>query len=176
TVTLTVTDDEGDTDTDTAHVTVSREPYVPACSNGKDDDGDGLVDMEDPGCSSPSDPSEYNRGSSGPESGLTVASISTYGEGGYERAVPGDIVTVEVVLQNRLDQDLEDLRVTYKVPWLGVKQRGGQFSLDDGERHTETLQVYLPWDAELGEHYTEISVSNGDLRRSLHRMLEVTEG
>jgi murein DD-endopeptidase MepM/ murein hydrolase activator NlpD len=30
----------------------------PACSNGVDDDGDGLVDMADPGCTSPSDTSE----------------------------------------------------------------------------------------------------------------------
>jgi hypothetical protein len=33
-------------------------PAPPACSNGVDDDGDGLVDMADPGCSSPEDTSE----------------------------------------------------------------------------------------------------------------------
>jgi hypothetical protein len=32
-----------------------------ACSNGYDDDGDGYVDMSDPGCSSPTDSSEYNQ-------------------------------------------------------------------------------------------------------------------
>jgi murein DD-endopeptidase MepM/ murein hydrolase activator NlpD len=31
---------------------------APACSNGIDDDGDGLVDAEDPDCASPADPSE----------------------------------------------------------------------------------------------------------------------
>jgi hypothetical protein len=31
---------------------------APACSNGSDDDGDGLVDMADPDCSSPQDTSE----------------------------------------------------------------------------------------------------------------------
>ncbi|MGN6275755.1 MAG: lytic murein transglycosylase [Solirubrobacterales bacterium] len=31
---------------------------APACSNGVDDDGDGLVDMQDPGCESPEDNSE----------------------------------------------------------------------------------------------------------------------
>jgi hypothetical protein len=35
-------------------------PPPPACSNGVDDDGDGLVDMADPGCSSTSDTDEYN--------------------------------------------------------------------------------------------------------------------
>jgi Transglycosylase SLT domain len=31
---------------------------APACANGVDDDGDGLVDQEDPDCESPEDPSE----------------------------------------------------------------------------------------------------------------------
>ena len=31
---------------------------VPACSNEVDDDGDGLVDLEDPDCESPSDTTE----------------------------------------------------------------------------------------------------------------------
>ncbi|MGH2926564.1 MAG: hypothetical protein ACRDK1_11415, partial [Solirubrobacterales bacterium] len=35
-------------------------PASAACSNGIDDDGDGLVDTADPGCSSPSDGDESN--------------------------------------------------------------------------------------------------------------------
>jgi Transglycosylase SLT domain len=38
---------------------------LPACSDLVDNDGDGLVDMADPGCSSPVDTSEYNAPSSG---------------------------------------------------------------------------------------------------------------
>ncbi|PIR88206.1 MAG: hypothetical protein COU10_00395 [Candidatus Harrisonbacteria bacterium CG10_big_fil_rev_8_21_14_0_10_45_28] len=34
--------------------------YNPACSDGIDNDGDGKVDMNDPGCTSASDNSEYN--------------------------------------------------------------------------------------------------------------------
>ncbi len=33
-------------------------PNVPQCQNGRDDDGDGLVDMNDPGCSTPDDNNE----------------------------------------------------------------------------------------------------------------------
>ncbi len=33
---------------------------VSACDNGKDDDGDGLADLLDPGCASPADTSELN--------------------------------------------------------------------------------------------------------------------
>src|SRR3954453_5812951 len=33
---------------------------IPQCSNRVDDDGDGLTDLADPGCSGPLDNSEYN--------------------------------------------------------------------------------------------------------------------
>ena len=39
------------------------------CSNVNDDDGDGLVDLGDPGCSGPLDTSEYNAPTSGGDSG-----------------------------------------------------------------------------------------------------------
>src|SRR5512132_1793060 len=38
---------------------------LPQCSNLSDDDGDGLVDLSDPGCSSPLGDSEYNAPTSG---------------------------------------------------------------------------------------------------------------
>jgi Transglycosylase SLT domain/Peptidase family M23 len=41
-----------------ATTTVTPALTVPACSNGVDDDGDGLVDMADPNCESPEDTSE----------------------------------------------------------------------------------------------------------------------
>ena len=41
----------------------------PACSNGLDDDGDGLVDMADPGCASPAGSSEEGEAPSGEAAG-----------------------------------------------------------------------------------------------------------
>ena len=38
--------------------TLVPSPQAPACANGVDDDGDGLVDMEDPDCESPEDTTE----------------------------------------------------------------------------------------------------------------------
>jgi hypothetical protein len=48
-----------------AHVQVrfrvgTATPAVYDCNDGSDNDGDGLVDMSDPGCSSPTDNDEYN--------------------------------------------------------------------------------------------------------------------
>src|SRR3954454_7454066 len=52
-----------------AQVSVPSTQVLPQCSNLSDDDGDGLVDLGDPGCSSALDTSEYNAPTSGGSSG-----------------------------------------------------------------------------------------------------------
>ena len=49
------------------------------CSNVNDDDGDGLVDLGDPGCSGPLDTSEYNAPTSGGDSGTGETDGSSSG-------------------------------------------------------------------------------------------------
>jgi transglycosylase-like protein with SLT domain/peptidase M23-like protein len=49
---------------------------LPQCGNLSDDDGDGLVDLSDPGCSGPLDTSEYNAPTSSPGSGGSGSSGS----------------------------------------------------------------------------------------------------
>jgi hypothetical protein len=59
---------------------------LPECRNGADDDGDGLVDTGDPGCSSPSDVSEYNPPPAPPPPPPTTTSPdqgTTGGGGGF---------------------------------------------------------------------------------------------
>ena len=53
---------------------------LPQCSNLSDDDGDGLVDLSDPGCSSPLGDSEYNAPTSG--GGSTSGGPASGGSGG----------------------------------------------------------------------------------------------
>src|SRR3954451_19382990 len=67
-----------------AQVSVPATQVLPQCSNLSDDDGDGLVDIGDPGCSSAVDPSEYNAPTSGGSSG---------GGGTTTSGGAGDIVT-----------------------------------------------------------------------------------
>src|SRR4029079_9393529 len=59
---------------------------LPACSDLADNDGDGLVDMSDPGCSSPLDTDEYNApssgGSGGGGGGIGGTGIGGTGSGG----------------------------------------------------------------------------------------------
>jgi hypothetical protein len=54
---------------------------LPVCSNLSDDDGDGLVDLADPGCSSPVDGDEYNAPTGGSGGGGSGGSGSGSGGG-----------------------------------------------------------------------------------------------
>lgn len=66
-------------------------PPVPQCSDGIDNDGDGLIDMEDPDCSSPSDNTEGPEVSTSPStpSTGTTASPSTSTSGSTEGELIG---------------------------------------------------------------------------------------
>ncbi len=62
-------------------VNVPTTGVLPQCSNLSDDDGDGLVDMNDPGCSSPLDSSEYNAPTSTGGGTTSTGSTTTTGGG-----------------------------------------------------------------------------------------------
>jgi hypothetical protein len=66
---------------------------LPACSNLNDDDGDGLVDLSDPGCSSPLDTSEYNAPTSGGSGGNSTGSTTTSGGSGSTTTIGGGTTT-----------------------------------------------------------------------------------
>jgi hypothetical protein len=62
--------------TETPPSTTTTTPTVPQCSDGIDNDGDGLIDMEDPDCSSPSDETEGPEVSTSPSTPSTGAATS----------------------------------------------------------------------------------------------------
>jgi hypothetical protein len=65
---------------DGVEVDAPTDGALPACSNLNDDDGDGLVDLGDPGCSGPTGTSEYNPPTS--DGGSTGDSGGSSGGGG----------------------------------------------------------------------------------------------
>jgi len=70
---LSTTADEATTPlTTTPAVPATPATSTPACSNEVDDDGDGLVDMEDPNCESPEDTTEEAQPAAGPTSNSSV--------------------------------------------------------------------------------------------------------
>ena len=64
-----------------AQVSTPTVGALPECSNLSDDDGDGLVDLADPGCSGPLDTSEYNAPTSGGSGGSGGSGTTTSGGG-----------------------------------------------------------------------------------------------
>ena len=64
-----------------AQVSTPTVGALPQCSNLSDDDGDGLVDLADPGCSGPLDTSEYNAPTSDGSSGSGGSGTTTSGGG-----------------------------------------------------------------------------------------------
>ena len=74
-------------------VTSPTDGALPACSNLNDDDGDGLVDLGDPGCTSPLDTSEYNAPTSGGSGGGSTGSTTTSGGSGSTTTTGGGTTT-----------------------------------------------------------------------------------
>jgi Transglycosylase SLT domain len=67
-----------DTGTATDPLTTTAPAVLPQCSDTADNDGDGLVDLKDPGCSNSLDDDEYNAPTGG---GTTSSTTTTTGTG-----------------------------------------------------------------------------------------------
>jgi hypothetical protein len=70
-------------------VNVPGTGVLPQCSNLSDDDGDGLTDLSDPGCSGPLDTSEYNAPTTTPGSGGSGGSSGSGSSGSGSTTTTG---------------------------------------------------------------------------------------
>jgi hypothetical protein len=81
---------------------------APACSNGLDDDGDGLIDLGDPGCTGASDGDESNVVSPPPPAGTSVRVVRpsagqvVSGTVRLDVAASSDVVKVDYLVGGRL--------------------------------------------------------------------------
>ncbi|MFH1212030.1 MAG: hypothetical protein V1659_03825, partial [Candidatus Woesearchaeota archaeon] len=146
---------------------------APACSDGLDNDDDGFTDMDDPGCDSPDDTDEYNLALDA-EDGIFFGRIRIFGTDWFE-AVPGGEVTLSVEVQNRINQDIDDLKATLYVPDLGIKVKSRMFDLAAGESETVSIHAWIPDDASEGEYDVIVALGNSDIRRSTNRWLDIKE-
>ncbi len=163
TVTLTITDEYGNEDTYSRVINVD----TPAdCSDGIDNDGDGLIDMDDPGCEHPGDPSEWNS-NAGIEDGVVFNYITIYSE--CFDVCPGDDVFVSIKVTNNNDEDVENLRITLSSLELGEKIKSHQFDLDSEDSELIKMNFYVPYGTLPGEYPLKVTVSNDDLIHSRYR-------
>ena len=99
-------------------------------------------------------------------SDLQVSRITTYD-------ITEEEIAYRVNLENFIDKDMENLRVTVYIPDLDIRVITRRFDLDADKEITKKLILELPENVEPGEYLARITISNDDIRRVKHRYLEV---
>jgi opacity protein-like surface antigen len=84
---------------------------------------------------------------------------------------PYDVDAV-VNVENKLGSKLEDVHVTIVIPELGIRRRVGPFLIASGDEVTKRLLLDT-FNAEPGEYYVRITVSNDNVKRVRHRLITI---
>lgn len=90
-----------------------------------------------------------------------------------EFAKPGDLVFLQVVVENNIRRPLDEVRITTTIQELGIRQTAGPFTLHSGESAARTLVLDLPYSTPKGEYWVMFTVSNDDVQRVIYRVLTV---
>jgi len=78
-----------------------------------------------------------------------------------EDVAPGQVIPIQVVVDNEGNVDLENLQIRVTIPELGIRRAGKIFDLDSREEMSETLQLHLPdVVVEEGAYTVHVSVGN----------------
>ncbi|MFW6378647.1 MAG: PKD domain-containing protein [Nanoarchaeota archaeon] len=109
-----------------------------------------------------------------PEQGLKMMSYDVYGTA-FETARVGERFTVEVDVKNVAGEDLDDIRLIYTIPEIGVKFKSHAIDLDTDQRRTITIHEHIPYYLEPGIYYPRITLSDDEIRRVKYGYLEVIE-
>lgn len=166
-VTLTVVDDEGNDDTLSKVITVKR---AGSCSDGVDNDGDDLIDMDDPGCQESDGFTEFNLNTD-LEKGLKFEYVDVYTNDYY--VYPGEEVYINTKLRNKASDDIDNIRLIVMVPEFGIKIKSQQFDLNNGNTETVNMIIDVPYWTPAGEYAVKITATNGDIIRSTYRFIYV---
>lgn len=86
---------------------------------------------------------------------------------------PGSVVPIFLSVRNNGDRRLENVHLSAMLPELGVRRRLGPFDVSVNERESRTLVLEIPDWAEEGEYMLLLELGNDDVRRILHRPIQV---
>lgn len=109
-----------------------------------------------------------------PEEGLKMVSYSVRGHD-IERVVAGEDLTISVDVKNTADEELENVRLIYSIPEVGVKFKSHGETLDPGQRKVIRINEIVPYYIASGHYYPRITLSDDEIRRVKYGYLEVTE-
>ncbi len=158
-------------------------PAKTQCSDGIDNDGDGLVDMTDPGCSSPQDNDEKNTTPPTPVPPAVVPPLKV-------EAVDFNITSVkiapEVVIMSQYNTtqvlitvdnesavEAKDVRGIVMIPDLGLIQSTRLFDLNEHTDKTVGLALDIPYGTAAGTYLVQIMVGNEVLHSTAYHQLTI---
>ena len=91
-----------------------------------------------------------------------------------EEVTSGDVLSVNVVLDNKGNVDLENAKITVIMPELGIKRSSKSFDIDAGTSKRGIVRVALPYDVQPGEYLVKVSVNNDRYHETAYRYVIVT--
>ena len=203
-VTITVTDSEGGSVSQTFTLMVTEEGVISGCTNpsannynleATEDDGscdygptdkdkDGVMDDED-NCPSTYNPDQANYDNDNlgdacdpytafPEEPVTSVELSSVYLSS-EIAYPGDLIQVAVNVDNEGDTDLEEMSVSVLIIDWGMKKSSGEFSLDEGDHITKNLFVEVPMNTLPGEYLVLVRTGNDQFHENSYRTITIVQ-
>src|SRR3989344_9584245 len=160
------------------------------CSDGKDNDGDGFVDLADPGCTSPADDDEKNNDPLPPitppqppqpelppvaklgDADFVITSVMLAPE---ELSGEDNYTNIFVTIRNESSVRAEDLRAVVMIPELGVVQSTKTVDLAKQKEKTVSLTLSLPDKTPAGTYLVQVLVKNDTLHTTAYRQLTIKE-
>jgi hypothetical protein len=137
---------------------------LPQCSDGMDNDGDGLIDLDDPGCSHARDNDESDDPVE--ENNLHITRINVIDPEMFLDGLDG---TVSLWLDNSGGETYDNTRIQVFIPELGVKGSAGPFELKRGRTMQKTVQLPVYEPIEPGYYTLRISIWSEQVKRIKHR-------
>ncbi|MEM4369148.1 MAG: carboxypeptidase regulatory-like domain-containing protein, partial [Candidatus Woesearchaeota archaeon] len=86
----------------------------------------------------------------------------------------GDILEVGIALSNSGNKGLDDVKVIVSIPELGIRKSIGPFDLGQGERMSKTVYLELPNALKEKNYWLRLNIYSNEVRRTIHREIEVT--
>ncbi len=92
----------------------------------------------------------------------------------FDYVHPYEGILIQVSLENTGSEDLKDLSIRVAIPDLDTRTNIGLFDLDtDDGIYSKLIYLPLSYDARPGEYMVRVTVSNNDVRRIKHRIINI---
>ncbi len=155
-------------------------PAKTQCSDGLDNDGDGLIDMKDPGCSSALDNDEKNTASVPPPV-VPPAKVESVDFNIISVKIAPEVVILSqenstevlITVRNESSVKAEDLRAVVMIPDVGLIQSTRRFVLNAEKDKTVGVVLDIPYETPAGTYLVQIMLENEEFHNTMYRQLTI---